>query len=84
MGSLANFRPPLPPKVHKIPDNQRVKQVFKDDERAGIIGGFPITDGAREAIGPVEGEEEQGTIGVVGEDVDNRVKLGADGEPEKR
>ena len=84
MGSLANFRPPLPPKVHKIPDDERVKQVFKGDEWAGIIGGFPVADGAREAIGPVEREEEQRAIAVVGEDVDNGVKLGADGEPEKR
>ena len=81
---MAGFRPPLPPKVHKKPDNQRVKQVFKDDERPGIIGGFPITDGAGEAIGPVEREEEQRAVAVVGEDVDNGVKLGADGEPKER
>ena len=44
------FRPPLPPKIHKIPDDERVKQVFKDDERAGIIGGFPVADGARGVV----------------------------------
>ena len=74
---MANFRPSLPPKIHKKPDNERVKQVFKDDERAGIIGGFPITNGAGEAIGPVEREEGQGAVAVVGEDVDNRAHASA-------
>ena len=78
------FRPPLPPKIDKKPDNERVKQVFKGDEWAGIVGGFPVADGAGEAIGPVEREEEQGAIAVVGEDVDNGVKLGADGKPKER
>ena len=33
---------------------------------------------------PVEGKEEQGTVAVVGEDVDDGMKLGADGEPKER
>ena len=48
-----------------------------------MIGGFPVADGTREAIGSVEREEEQRGVAVVGEDVDNGVKLGADGQPKE-
>ena len=74
----------MPPNYHKIPDDERIKQVFKDDEGAGMIGGFPVADGTREAIGSVEREEEQRGVAVVGKDVDNGVKLGADGQPKER
>ena len=40
----------------------------------------PVTDGAVEARVPVEGEEEHGTVIIVGEDVDDGVNHAAEDE----
>ena len=64
----------------QIPQQHNINSQFHPEELIGVMRPVPVTDGAVKAGVPVEGEEEHGTVVVVGEDVDDGVNHAAEDE----
>ncbi len=74
---------PPPPADEEIADQQQVQGHFKAGEDAPVVVRVPIADGAGKAGVPVEGEEKQGAVVVVGENVDPRAQGCGQSKPDK-
>lgn len=72
------------PVPYKIDEDSGVQQIFEHGEWTAVIIRFPVADGAGKTIAPVEREEGQRSIAVMGENVNDCVKQHTNAEPKQR